>query len=248
MLYVVFAFSALTLLVGRQKERPACKNGVMSCWRGCLSEARCEWFAYGPAGAAATPSALVPSKSRIVLPLYGWLSQVVLAKTPLNECLLVCFVRSVTAMMTWCVSIWSRSSATFSRTSTSCGGLVLKLVHIRKTSWVDYTRVHATLQHERPEHHSTSYRHSRLTSVWFKIQPVFIYLFCRWLHCLHIVHWVTRKSSCLKKLLFQQLILQRFSWFIRYVTLLHMLWYKSKSFHITLMLDCLCWHETNECI
>jgi len=27
-----FAFSALTLLVGRQEEHPACKNRVMRCW------------------------------------------------------------------------------------------------------------------------------------------------------------------------------------------------------------------------
>ena len=31
-----FAFSALTLLVGRQEGHPACKNWVVGCWRGCL--------------------------------------------------------------------------------------------------------------------------------------------------------------------------------------------------------------------
>jgi len=36
----VIAFSALTLLVGRQEERPVCKKyGVMSCWHGCQSRA-----------------------------------------------------------------------------------------------------------------------------------------------------------------------------------------------------------------
>ena len=35
------AFSALTLLVGRQEGHPACKNRVVECWRGYLSEARC---------------------------------------------------------------------------------------------------------------------------------------------------------------------------------------------------------------
>jgi len=39
-------FSALTLLVGRQQKHPACKNWVMRCWHGYLSEARCKWFAY----------------------------------------------------------------------------------------------------------------------------------------------------------------------------------------------------------
>jgi len=41
-----FAFSALTLLVGRQEGR------------GYLSGARCEWFAYGPTDATATPSSV----------------------------------------------------------------------------------------------------------------------------------------------------------------------------------------------
>ena len=44
------AFSALTLLVGRQEGHPACKNWVVRYWHGYLSEARCKWFAYGPAG------------------------------------------------------------------------------------------------------------------------------------------------------------------------------------------------------
>jgi len=48
------AFSALTLLVGRQEGRPACKKlRVVGCWRGYLSAARCR-LAYGPADATAT--------------------------------------------------------------------------------------------------------------------------------------------------------------------------------------------------
>ena len=47
------AFSALTLLVGRQEGRPACKNRVVGCWHGYLSGARCR-LAYGPADATAT--------------------------------------------------------------------------------------------------------------------------------------------------------------------------------------------------
>jgi len=49
------AFSALTLLVGRQEEHPACKNWVMRSWWGYLSGARCRLFAYGPADATAVP-------------------------------------------------------------------------------------------------------------------------------------------------------------------------------------------------
>ena len=47
------AFSALTLLVGRQEGHPACKNGVVRCWHGYLSGTRCR-LAYGPADATAT--------------------------------------------------------------------------------------------------------------------------------------------------------------------------------------------------
>ena len=49
------AFSALTLLVGRQEQHPACKHWVMRCWYGYLSGARCRLFAYGPADATAIP-------------------------------------------------------------------------------------------------------------------------------------------------------------------------------------------------
>ena len=48
-----FAFSALTLLVGRQEGHPACKKLSGGCWRGYLSVARCR-LAYGPADATAT--------------------------------------------------------------------------------------------------------------------------------------------------------------------------------------------------
>jgi len=48
------AFSALTLLIGRQEEHPARKKlSAVGCWRGYLSGARCR-LAYGPADATAT--------------------------------------------------------------------------------------------------------------------------------------------------------------------------------------------------
>ena len=50
---LVGAFSALTLLVGRQEGHPACKNRVVGCWRGYLPGARCR-LAYVPADATAT--------------------------------------------------------------------------------------------------------------------------------------------------------------------------------------------------
>ena len=53
-LYKNIAFSALTLLVGRDRKgiRPV-KNWVVGCWRGYLSGARCS-LAYSPADATAT--------------------------------------------------------------------------------------------------------------------------------------------------------------------------------------------------
>jgi len=55
------------------------------CWHGYLSGARCKWFAYGPADATATPSSLAWLKSRMVLPFWFRLTQVVREKRPLNS-------------------------------------------------------------------------------------------------------------------------------------------------------------------
>jgi len=46
------AFSALTLLVGRQDGHPACKQLSGEVWHGYLSGVRCR-LAYGPADATA---------------------------------------------------------------------------------------------------------------------------------------------------------------------------------------------------
>ena len=57
-----FAFSALTLLVGRREEHLACKNRAMRFWCGYLSEAKCRLLAYSPADATAItkPDHLLP--------------------------------------------------------------------------------------------------------------------------------------------------------------------------------------------
>ena len=52
-LFMKFAVSALTLLIGRQEGHPTCKNWVVECWRGSLSGVRCR-LAYGAADATAT--------------------------------------------------------------------------------------------------------------------------------------------------------------------------------------------------
>ena len=63
------AFSALTLLAGRQEEHLDCKNWVMRCWHGCLPGARCKVFAYDPADVTATPSSL-ESRITCLVPAY----------------------------------------------------------------------------------------------------------------------------------------------------------------------------------
>jgi len=82
-------FSALTLLVGCQEEHLACKNWMMRCWCGYLSGTRCRLFAYGPVDAAAVPnptSSLASFKSRLVLPFWYQLAQVVLLNCSHPSC------------------------------------------------------------------------------------------------------------------------------------------------------------------
>ena len=84
--------SALTLLVGWQEGHPACKkNWVVRCWHGCLSGTRCR-LACGPADATAIHCSLSLAvvKSRLVLPFWYRLTQVVLDKEPLIGCVCVC--------------------------------------------------------------------------------------------------------------------------------------------------------------
>ena len=55
----LFAFSALTLLLGRHEEHQACKNWVTGCWCGYLSGVRCRLFAYGLADATASQNPII---------------------------------------------------------------------------------------------------------------------------------------------------------------------------------------------
>jgi len=80
------AFSALTLVVGRQEERPVCKNWVLRCWCGYLSgaSADCLHLVQLMPLHPKTPSSLASFESRLVLPFWCWLTQVVLENRPLN--------------------------------------------------------------------------------------------------------------------------------------------------------------------
>jgi len=58
-MYIISAFSALTLLVGRQERHPARKNLTDEVLALLSSGAKCKWLAYGSADATATPSCLL---------------------------------------------------------------------------------------------------------------------------------------------------------------------------------------------
>ena len=76
------AFSALTLLVGRQEGHPACKklSGGVLAWLSVWSEVQtCIW----PSWCHCHSLSLAPVKSRLVLPFWYRLTQVVLEKRPL---------------------------------------------------------------------------------------------------------------------------------------------------------------------
>jgi len=63
----IFAFSALTLLVGWQEGHLPVKNRVVGCWRGYLSAARCR-RAYSPADTTATQCFLLQQNPDWFLP------------------------------------------------------------------------------------------------------------------------------------------------------------------------------------
>ena len=84
--YFLGAFSALTLLVGRQEGHPACKkqSGGVLAWLSVWSEVQtCIWPS-SPSWCHCHLLSLAPVKSRLVLLFWYRLTQVVLEKRPLN--------------------------------------------------------------------------------------------------------------------------------------------------------------------
>jgi len=81
----VFAFSALTLLVGRQEGHPACKKlrGGVLAWLSVWSDVQiCIW----PSWCHCHSLSLASVKSRLVIPFWYWLTRVVPDTGPLNGC------------------------------------------------------------------------------------------------------------------------------------------------------------------
>jgi len=93
---------ALTLLVGRQEEHPACKklSGGVLAWLSVWSEVQtCIW----PSWCHCHSPSLASVKSRLVLPFYYRLTRVVPDIGPLNGYFLVLSVRWSTLSTTRCV-------------------------------------------------------------------------------------------------------------------------------------------------
>jgi len=87
--YTENAFSALTLLVGRQEGHPACKkqSGGVLAWLSARSKMRtCIW----PSWCHCHSLTLASVKSRLVLPFWYRLTWVVPEKGPLIVCVCVC--------------------------------------------------------------------------------------------------------------------------------------------------------------
>jgi len=80
-----YAFSALTLLVGRQEGHPASKklSGGMLVWLYVWSKVQtCIW----PSWCHCHSLSLAPIKSRLVLPFWYRLTRIIPEKGPLNGC------------------------------------------------------------------------------------------------------------------------------------------------------------------
>jgi len=81
-------FSALTLLVGRQERHPSCEklSGGVLAWLSVWSEVQ---TCICPSGCHCHSLSLASVKSRLVLPFWYRLTQVIPEKGPLNVCVCV---------------------------------------------------------------------------------------------------------------------------------------------------------------
>ena len=95
-----YAFSALTLLVGRQERHPACKklSGGVLAWLSVWSEVQ---TCIRPSWRHCHSLSVATVKSRLVLPFWYRLTRVVPEKGPLNGGVCVC------CTCVWCRRRWS---------------------------------------------------------------------------------------------------------------------------------------------
>ena len=85
---VQISFSALTLLVGLQAVHPACKNGVMTCWYGCLSgvQMMCIWSSW----CHCHPIVSCEIKTQNGLSFWCPFTHIFVEKRLLNDCFYLC--------------------------------------------------------------------------------------------------------------------------------------------------------------
>ena len=92
--WIVMAFSALTLLVGRQEGHPACKklSGEVLAWLSVRNKVQtCIWLSWCHCHSLSLASV----KSRLVLPFWYWPTQVVQEKGSLKGCVCSCWIVKV---------------------------------------------------------------------------------------------------------------------------------------------------------
>jgi len=137
LLVMIFAFSALTLFVGRQEGHPACKklNGVVLVWLSAWSNVQtCIWSNLCHCHSLS----LVSVKSRLVLPFWYWLTRVFPDIEPLNECMCVCVcacVRACAGYDTMTVNLQMITKLSISQTQCivtllKCAVLYVTLLHL----------------------------------------------------------------------------------------------------------------------
>ena len=113
-------------LGGRKGIWPV-KSWVVGCWRGCLFGAR--WSIW-PSWCHCHSLSLASVKSRLVLPFWYWLTQVVPDKGPLNVCVCVC----VRACVRACVQTTTEPVYFYIDVVFALHGLLLSSLFL--TSWV----------------------------------------------------------------------------------------------------------------
>ena len=119
------AFSALTLLVGRQKGHPACKKtewwgAGMVIWLERGADLHCIW----PSWCHCHSLSLALLKSRLVLPFWYRLTWVVPDKGPLND-VCVCVTLAVDRSFWWqCYKLCTRTSSFVDDDMTSCSHIM----------------------------------------------------------------------------------------------------------------------------
>ena len=117
------AFSALTLLVGRQEGHPACKklSGWVLAWLSVWSEVQTRIW---PSWCHCHSLSLASVKSRLVLPLpfWYWLTQIVLDTGPSNGCVYA--------------TLWTQKHSFNGHQSITCHCMALLVGHLTKNDWL----------------------------------------------------------------------------------------------------------------